>query len=138
MDASELSERIANLVREGMWSEAAAEVARAWKELSAFGTRRCDLPEFPDVFVRFHTIGYPFRLRRQWTDEDRADGLLEIILPHVAEWNLADLSGKPVSLSDGARHATLMDDVDTALVLWLVRQFSQFLLVDLASPRPNS
>jgi len=137
MDASELSERIGNLVRENMLAEAAAEIARARRESATFGKRHCDLPEHPDVYARFATTGYPFRLRRQWTEEDDASGLIELILPHVVEWNLADLGGQPIPLPDGERKAALLDDVDLPLVTWLIRGVSQFILIELVSPRKN-
>ena len=137
MDASELSERIGGLVRENMFAEAAAELARAWREASAFGTRRCDLPEYPDVFVRFRARGYPFRLRQQWVDEADAGALIELILPRVEEWNLTDVSGLAIALPNGERKAVILDEVDTPLVLWLIREFSQFLLIEMVSPRKN-
>lgn len=137
MDASELSERIGNLVGENMLAEAAAEIARARREASPFGTRHCDLPEHPGVSVRFAATGYPFKLRRQWTDEDDASGLIELMLPHILEWSLSGLDGQPIPLPAGERKATLLDDVDLPLVTWLIREFSQFILIDLVSPRKN-
>ena len=102
-----------------------------------FGRAVCDRPEYAGVWVQFKTTGYPRKLRREW-DAANADATLAIVLRYVIAWNVRDVDGADVALPDGERPAALMDNVDEAVIVWLIRAFARFWLVDLTAPRPNS
>ena len=110
-------------------------------EAEEFGRKVCDVPGFESVWVRFATRGYPRKLRREW-DEADADGVQRIVLRYVQEWNVPDVAGAPVPLpaapaEPAGGRASLLDDVEDAGVVWLVRAFQRFWLVELLAPRPN-
>ncbi len=104
---------------------------------SEFGRVDCKEPQFPGAWVKFKTSGYPRKLRREW-DNANANGTLEIILRYVEAWNIPALGGDVVALPAGERKADLMDDVEDALVAWLIRAFLNFWLNELTAARPNS
>ena len=101
-----------------------------------FGSKVCDVPGFEGVWVRFATRGYPRKLRREWDDAD-ADGVQRIVLRYVQEWNVSDVAGVAVVLPDGERPASLLDNVEDVVVVWLIRAFQRLWLVELLAPRPN-
>lgn len=136
MTASELSEQIREHVERGEFSQAVALLMTEWKAASDFGVAHCDLPEYPGIWVRFKTSGYPFRLRREWDAAD-ANEALALLVPHLDDWNVMDVDGQVVHL-DGERGAALFDDVDDGLVWWLMRTFVNFWLIELPQPRKNS
>ena len=107
-------------------------------EAEEFGRKTCDVPGFEHVWVRFATRGYPRKLRREW-DEADADGVQRIVLRYIQEWNVPDVAGAPVPLPAApAEHpSSLLDDVEDAVVVWLVRAFQRFWLVELLAPRPS-
>ena len=137
MSASELSEQIRERVEAGEWAQAMMSLAEAWNDASEFGTVACGLPDYPDVWVRFATHGYPFSLRRQWSEANDDSSVVSIILPRVVSWSICDVSGNPVPLPDGERTVSLIDNVDEALVVWLSRAFFVFWRRDLPTPRKN-
>ncbi len=140
MDATELSERIKQHLDAGEWAKAMAELAEAWKAASEFGVMVCDRPEYPGVWVKFQTSGYPFGLRRQWDDLKTDVEALGVILPRVVDWNVTDLAGTPVPLNgdrEAARDAALLDNVDDGLVVWLIHAFTRFWRIELPQPRKN-
>lgn len=121
---SELSERIKGHAERGEWERAMAALADAWRESgTAPGVRHCTHPEFPEAWVRFRGHGYPFRLRQD-LDGARDDAVvLRIILPYVEDWNLTEVDGKPVDKPGGQAAPELLDNVDEALVVWLIGEF---------------
>jgi len=142
MNASELSEQVRQNVEAGEWARAMTAVAEAWRDASEFGTVTCGLPEYADVWVRFRTSGYPFSLRKQW-EQANDEGALDLILPRVVAWNLRDVDGLSVDLPEGERQHALQertlvfDNVDDALVVWMIRAFFMFWRRDLTGPRKN-
>jgi len=104
-----------------------------------FGRKVCDVPGFEETWVRFATRGYPRKLRREW-DEADADKVQCIVLRYVTAWNVPDVAGVAIPLPDAPaeRPATLLDEVEDSVVVWLVRSFQRFWLVELLAPRPNS
>src|SRR3990170_2031149 len=118
MNASELSEQIRQQIESGEWAQAMASLAGAWNDASEFGTVACNLPDYPGVWVRFTTRGYPFSLRRAWDEVKGDDAVLSIILPRIAEWSIVDIDGKPIHLPlDGDRPTTLLDNIDDTVVI---------------------
>ena len=99
-----------------------------------FGHKVCDVPTYEHVWVEFKTSGYPRKLRREF-DAANATETLGIVLRYVAEWGMTDLAGQPVTHSPDV---ACLDDVEDAVVAWLVRTFVSFWLVELTAPRPNS
>jgi hypothetical protein len=99
-----------------------------------FGHKVCDVPTYEHVWVDFKQNGYPRKLRREWDAAD-ADETLRIVLRYVVAWSVTDLDGQAVeNTSDGA----CLDNVEDAVVAWLVRAFVKFWLAELSLPRPNS
>lgn len=106
-------------------------------ELSAQDFGRFELQP-GGAWVRFRTSGYPRKLRREW-DAASPDESAVILLRYVEAWSVVDVDGQPVELpAAGGRTAALLDNVEDALVMWLVRSFLRFWLTDLVAPRPNS
>jgi len=138
MNATELSEQIKQHLEAGEWAQAAAMLTLEWNTASDFGVLHCDRPEYPEVWVRFKTSGYPFKLRREWDNTESVSARLAMIIPHIADWNLPDIIGQNVPLDGAARDATLFDEIDDLLVMWIVFAFTRFWLYDLAMPRKNS
>ncbi len=143
--ATEMSEhtglagQIAGHVEAKEWREAAAAVARAWDEASAFGLRHCPLPGYTDVWVQFKTSGYPFSLRRKWDEAKTDTATLAIILPYVVAWNLTDVDGHPVELPPaGERSIQTVENIEDGLLMWLIREFNTFWFTELLTPRKNS
>ena len=99
-----------------------------------FGLKTCDVPTYGHVWVQWKTSGYPRKLRREW-DAANADATLAIVLRYVASWSLTDLDGAAVPL---VPETACLDNVEDAVVAWLVRAFVQFWLLELSAPRPNS
>ena len=137
MDASELSEQIRQSIESGEWSLALSALAGAWGEVSEFGTVYCHLPDYPGVWVRFATRGYPFRLRREWESASTDAALIGIILPRVTAWNMPDVDGNPIPLPSGERGIEILNDADDSLVVWLLRAFWRFWRIELPVPRKN-
>jgi len=138
MNASELSEQIRQQVEAGEWPQAMASLAGAWNEASEFGTVTCSLPDYPGVWVRFATRGYPFSLRRAWEEAKGDDAVLSIILPRILAWSVVDVDGLPLPLPpDGERPTTLLDNIDDAVVIWMIRAFWRFWRIELPVPRKN-
>ena len=138
MNASELSEQIRQSVEAGEWAQAMASLAGAWNEASEFGTVACNLPDYPGVWVRFATRGYPFSLRRTWEEASGDAAVLSIILPRITVWNVADVDGQTIPLpQNGERPTALLDNVDDAVVIWMIRAFWRFWRIDLSVPRKN-
>lgn len=101
------------------------------------GLKQCDLPGFEHVWAQFRTSGYPFRLRREW-DAASGEQAIALVLGYIVDWNLTDVDGAPVALPAGPRSLALLDNVEDALVLWLVRAFQRAWRYDLTAARPNS
>jgi len=134
-----LAGQIAEHVEAKEWREAAAAVARAWDEASPFGVRHCPLPGYTDVWVKFKTSGYPFSLRRKWDEAKTDTATLGLILPYVVEWNLTDVDGQAVDLpAAGERSIETVANIEDALLMWLIREFSVFWFTELLTPRKNS
>ena len=137
--ATELSEQIKEHLDAGEFSEAAAAVARAWDDHSEFGMRHCPLPGWTDVWVQFKTSGYPFKLRRAWDEAKTDEATLAVILPYITAWNLTDVDGQPVELPPVAeRTVGLVETIEDALLMWLIREFNIFWFTELLRPRKNS
>ena len=111
-------------------------VSEMSERVNPFGRATCDQDGYTGVWVQFKTSGYPFGLRRKW-DKAKTDEALAIVLSYVEAWNLPDISGKVVTLTNGQRTIDLVDDVEDVLVLWLMRAFSTFWLTELPYPRKN-
>ena len=136
--ATEMSELIKQHVAAGEYSEAAAAVARAWNESGTFGVRHCPLPDFTEVWVQFKTSGYPFGLRRKWDEAKTDAATLDVLLPYVVAWNMADVDGQPVELPPvGARTIETVSNIEDALLMWLIREFTVFWFTELLAPRKN-
>lgn len=115
-----------------------------------FNHKTCDVPGYEHVWVQFRTSGYPRKLRREWDAAADVDATLAIVLHYVQAWGLTDLSGQPAALpaarpwplpaglTEAEHPARCLDEVEDAVVAWLVRVFTQFWLVELTTPRPNS
>ena len=134
MNASELSEQIARHVEAGEWPQAMSALVEAWNESAEFGVVRMAGPF--DVWVRFKTTGYPFRMRREWDAAKTDEATLAIVLPRVVEWNIKDADGKAVPV-DLSRGAALLDNVEEPIVVWLIQRFFIFWRRDLVTLRPN-
>jgi hypothetical protein len=96
--------------------------------------KTCDVPTYAHVFIQFRTSGYPRKLRREWDAAD-ANETLAIVLRYVESWNMTGVGGENVP------HGTdvaCLDNVEDAVVSWLIRTFMQFWLFELPAPRPNS
>ena len=102
----------------------------------SFNRKTCEVEGFESLWVDFKTSGYPRKLRREWDAAD-SDGVLGIILRYVKGWNLTDVEGKPITLTP-ERPTSLLDDVEDAVVVWLIRDFQAFWLWELPQPRKNS
>lgn len=102
-----------------------------------FGHKACDVPGHESVWVRFKTSGYPRKLRREWDATSDADGTWAIVMRYVTDWHLVDVDGAPVELPAGERPVTLVDNVEDAVVSWLMRAFTTFWLAELVAPRKN-
>lgn len=138
MNATELSGQIKKLIASNDWGEAARLLAQEWNDVSEFGVYHCEFPEQPEAMLKFKTTGYPFKLRRQWDETNDAVEILKLILPHVDRWTMRGASGEELPapaecLDDVAK----LDDLEEALVGWLVRSFREFWLVKLLAPRKN-
>lgn len=108
-------------------------------EEKEFGKVDCDLSEYPGVWVKFKTRGYPFKLRQQWRDAKDDAEIASITLRYIEAWGLVDIDGKDVPLpATKDRPYDLLADVEDALVVWMVREFKKFWQFDLVSARPNS
>jgi hypothetical protein len=137
--ATEMSEQIVEHLKAGEYSEAAAAVVRAWNEHSTFGVRHCPLPGLTDLWVKFKTSGYPFKLRKQWDAAKTDTATLAVLLPYIVEWNLIDVDGQPVALPDVAeRTVETVANIEDALLMWLIREFTVFWFTELLTPRKNS
>ncbi len=136
--ATELSEQITRQLDDQDYVAAATAVAHAWNEASEFGTRHCPLPGYTDRWVKFKTSGYPFGLRRKWDEAKTDAATLTIALKYVAAWNLTGIDGQPVELpADGTRPIELVDNIEDALLMWLIRDFVLFWFTEVLAPRKN-
>ena len=103
-------------------------------ETEKFGLKHCDLPTFEHVWVLFKTSGYPRKLRKEWDSAD-ANQTLDIVLRYVAAWGVTDLANNVV---ENTGDSVCLNEVEDAVVAWLVRAFVKFWLAELIAPRPNS
>lgn len=103
--------------------------------LAEFGKKQCTVPGYESCWVRFKTSGYPHKLRREYDDAKTATAIWAIVTRYVAEWQLTDLTGQPVPF---APELDAVDNVEDAVVSWLIRAFTDFWLRELLQPRPNS
>ena len=87
---------------------------------------QCTVAGYEAVFVRFSERGYPHKLRREWPGYGE-DQVLATTLRYVVEWHMVDLAGQALSLP--AVHDDL-DEVEWAVLGWLVTSFVQWLLID--------
>lgn len=137
-EQSTLNERVGKHLDSGDYALALAEIGYAWNEKSEWGTRRCTLVGFEDVFVKFKTRGYPFSLRKKWQEAvTHDDTALLLILPYVVAWNFRDIDGNPVELPEGDRATSLFDNIEDGLLMWLIREFNLFWFTELLAPRKN-
>lgn len=100
-----------------------------------FGRKFCDIPGYTDCWVQFKTSGYPRKLRREWDAAKEDSVTWEIIARYIAAWNIKDIDGGAVQPS--ADYA-VVDNLEDAVVVWIVKTFQRFWLVELLTPRPNS
>lgn len=103
-----------------------------------FGRYECPIPEYAGTWVKFRNVGYPFSLRRR-LDEAKLDdmAIIEIILPFVEGWGLADVKGKAVKLPPAdKRKSEVLDSVEEGVIAWLIGTFYGHRLA-LMQPRPN-
>lgn len=88
------------------------------------GKKLSGMDEYPDVWVKFKTSGYPFSLTRTLDKSKDADESLNIVLRYVMDWSLTDIDGQPVTLPALAeRQSSILDNVDESLATWLIRSF---------------
>lgn len=114
-----------------------------------FGRYVCDVPGVSGVWVQFKARGYPFGMRRKWQEARTDEASFAILLPKVEAWHLLDVDGKVVALqlpapapeteegeTKPAAHNPLafLDNVDGAVVTWLVTMFTRFLLYHSSYP----
>lgn len=141
MNAIELSKRIQDDLERGAWAAAHQELLTAWRDAVPFGFCPCEVLEYSECFVTFKTSGYPFALRNKWSEVRDDKEALEIVLRYVESWKLKDVNGNDVPLppevKDAARGASILDNVEDALVAWLIRRFSRFFLRELSHERKN-
>lgn len=137
MEISELSGQIAEYLKAGEYARAHYELLTAWNEASEFGRVNCEVPEYSGAWVKFKTRGYPFGLRKQWDESSDNIWLIETILKYVDEWSLTDFNGQPIELPDGARPAALLDNLEDAVMVWLIGAFRYFWRATLLEPRKN-
>lgn len=100
-----------------------------------FGRKTCDLAGYEACWVQFKTSGYPRKLRKEWDATTTADSVWSIVGRYLADWHLVDLAGQAVPV---ATDLALLDDVEDALVTWVINTFSSFWLTEATVPRPNS
>ena len=105
-----------------------------------FGHYACDRAGFENVWVQFKPSGYPFGLRRRWLADTNEVTTIETVLGYVQAWNVSALSGTPVTLplNGDMRLVALVDQVDIAIVTWLIQSFATWLLRDVGRPPKNS
>jgi hypothetical protein len=136
-ELSAIARLVGAFIESGDWQSAANELAQGWHADIDLGLRHCvTQPEYPDLWVRFKTRGYPFRMLREWDRLD-LDASVEKMLSYVEEWNLVDHDGNAVALDD-ERKVTLLDNVEDKVVAWLIGDFIRFWQRDLRTPRKNS
>jgi hypothetical protein len=99
-----------------------------------FGHKVCDVPGYEHVWCQFATSGYPRKLRREWDAAD-SDEIQRIFLRYITAWHLTDVAGAVV---ENTREPACLDNVEDAVVVWLLRAFTLFWLKELTAPRPNS
>lgn len=114
-----------------------AQLAEQTGAAQPFGRYVCDMPHWKNVWVQFKTYGYQFKLRQQWFDAQTDRAVLDLLLPHVQEWNMLTVTCYPIDLPDSGRTSDMLDDVDEAVVLWLIRTFWKFWRTDLMEPPKN-
>ena len=105
-------------------------------ELSAlpFGRKVCEADA--SMWVQFKTSGYPRKLRREWDAANTSETVWAIVARYVADWHITDLAGQPVPVASVADLRAL-DNVEDAVVTWIIRAFSTFWLTEATVPRPN-
>jgi len=67
--------------------------------MESFNRKTCELPGLESVWVEYQTRGYPRKLRREW-DAAGPDEVLEIILRYIQAWNLLDLNGLALEVTE--------------------------------------
>mgnify|MGYP001597417873 FL=1 len=105
-----------------------------------FGYYACDRAGFEQVWVQFRPSGYPFGLRRKWLADTSEVSTIETVLGYVQDWQMPALDGAPIRLPQNGtlRTVELVDDVDIAVVTWLIQTFAAWLLRDVGRPPKNS
>ncbi len=99
-----------------------------------FNRKPCPIPGYEQCWAEYKTSGYPRKLRRVWDDTKDADATLEIVLSYVTAWSLVDLDGAAIELG---KTSAILDNTEDAVVVWLVRAFQMFWLVELQRPPKN-
>ena len=101
-----------------------------------FGRKQCDLEGYETCWVEFKTSGYPRKLRREWDAANTSEAVWAIVGRYIADWHMLDLAGQSVTYAQNVPLAAL-DDVEDAMVTWIIRAFSTFWLTEVTVPRPN-
>lgn len=83
--------------------------------------------------VKFKPRGYPFGLRREWRESRDTDWLIDTLLKHLDGWTLTTTTGEAASPDRAG-----LDLVEGAVVVEIIRAFTQWLLVDSGTPPKNS
>lgn len=137
-ELSVLAAEVGKHIEAGEFQEASNTLSAGWREDMEFGMRPSTLPDFPDLWVRFATRGYPYSLARKWLDKN-SDEMLLVMLGYVEEWNMIDLDSNPIALPEKEKRSPdLVDNVEDRILFWLVQQFQEFWQRDLRLPRKNS
>lgn len=103
-----------------------------------FNLYRCDVPEYPDAWVRFKLTGYPFKLRRQIDEAANDSEIMQLILPRVEAWLVNDAAGNAMPAPvECLAEPEKLGELEDALLYWLVRVFYNFWRVRLVTPRKN-
>lgn len=138
-EMSDQSIQIAQMITEHDYSGALKMLSELWNAHGEFGLRHCTVAGFEQLWVKYQITGYPFSLRRKWDEAKTDRATLELLLPHVAEWNLTTLDGQALELPDVAeRKVELVDNVEDQVLMWMIRDFAAFWLTELLLPRKNS
>jgi len=103
-----------------------------------FGLYRCDVPEYPSAWVKFKLTGYPFKLRRQIDDAANDREVMLLILPRIEAWSVVDAGGQALpEPAECLAQPELLDELEDALLYWIVRVFYDFWRIKLLTPRKN-
>ncbi len=132
-----------------------------------FNHKACDIAGYETLWVRFETRGYPKRLRREWDSAgpcatleiitryveawqviDLYGTALEFsnVRQNAVKRAEVEKRANDLSLKAGERAKAkkeldempdALGDIEDAVLVWLIRTFKEFWLVELTAPRKN-